>query len=106
MRNLTRKNSEQLDLSIKVFFGLDKEACELSDESGTPMFERALKTLGPLEPDEMYAFEPALIAGGKMLVEKLAKVKLDQHLTILGQLAPPTLPSDIDSIIGKLTGKK
>jgi hypothetical protein len=77
-----------------------------NDESGTPMFERALKKLGPLESDEMYAFEPALIAGGKMDVDKLAKVKLDQHLTILRQLASPTLPSDIDSVIGKLIGKK
>ncbi|VWC82338.1 hypothetical protein BLA39750_01295 [Burkholderia lata] len=106
VRNLTRKNPEQLDLSIKAFFGLDKETCELGDESGKPMFDRALKNLGPLEADEMYAFEPALIVGGKLAVDKLAKVKLDQHLTILRQLASPTLPANIDSDIKKLNAKK
>ncbi|VWC03807.1 hypothetical protein BLA6993_04986 [Burkholderia lata] len=49
---------EQLDLSIKAFFGLDKDTCELGDESGNPMCERALNNLGRLEADGMYAFEP------------------------------------------------
>jgi hypothetical protein len=50
-----------------------------------------------LEPDEVYAFEPAIVLGGKMRLENLAKLKLGVHLTVLRQLASPTLPfSNID----------
>jgi hypothetical protein len=50
-----------------------------------------------LEPDEVYGFEPAIMLGGKMRLENLAKLKLDVHLTVLRQLASPTLPfSNID----------
>jgi hypothetical protein len=56
------------------------------------LFERALHTLGPLSSTEMYGFEPALVAGGRMALEHLKKVNLDVHLTILRQLAPPKIP--------------
>ncbi|WP_225936339.1 GAD-like domain-containing protein [Caballeronia sp. NK8] len=104
IRNLTRKKPDQLDLSLRAFFGLDKATCDLQDESGKPLFARALSRLGAVEPDEMYAFEPALIAGGKMVIDGLAKVKLDQHLTILRQLSPPTFPfcKDLNELISKL----
>jgi hypothetical protein len=96
VRDLTRKTLQKLDLS-RAFIGLGKDACDLKDESGLPLFDRALGSLGALAPDEMYGFEPAVVLGGKMLLEKLRKVKLDQHLTILRQLAAPTMPfSNID----------
>ena len=50
----------------------------------------------------MYGFEPAIVLGGKMRLENLRKVKLDQHLTILRQLAAPTMPFsnlDIDKLM-------
>ena len=50
----------------------------------------------------MYGFEPAIILGGKMQLENLAKLKLDVHLTILRQLAAPTMPYaniDIDKLL-------
>lgn len=94
---LKKKPKDKLDLSIKAFLGLSKTNCDLKDESGKPLFERALKKLGPLAPDEIYGFEPAIVSGGKMQLENLVKVKLDQHLTILRQLAAPTMPfSNID----------
>ena len=34
----------------------------------------------------------ALIAGGQMNLDHLKKVKLDVHLTLLRQLAPPKIP--------------
>ncbi|WP_241150818.1 T6SS immunity protein Tdi1 domain-containing protein, partial [Pseudomonas viridiflava] len=39
------------------------------------LFELALKKLGPLDPDEMYAFVPALALGGSMELKNLKKVK-------------------------------
>ncbi len=100
--NLTPKSPDRLDLNIKRFFGLSMKSCDCKDDSGEPLFARALATLGPLAPDEMYGFEPALILGGKMTLQNLRKVKLDQHLTILRQLATPTLPMskiDIDALL-------
>jgi hypothetical protein len=105
VRDLTKKVPQKLDLSLRAFIGMGKDACDLKDESGMPLFDRALRALGALGPDEMYGFEPAIILGGKMLLENLHKVKLDHHLTILRQLAPPTMPfSNVD--IEKLIAKK
>jgi hypothetical protein len=50
----------------------------------------------------MYGFAPALAVGGVMTLEHLRKVKVDQHLTILRQLAAPSFPFgnvDLDKII-------
>jgi len=95
--NLKRRMDDP-DFYLRTFFSNKSiDRCDLDDESGIPLFERALAMLGPLEPDEVYGFEPAVILGGKMRLENLAKLKLDVHLTILRQLAAPTMPfSDID----------
>lgn len=101
-RNLFPQPPEDLDRSIQVFVTKDRTVCDYTDDFGQPLFERALAKLGPLAPDEMYGFEPALVAGGKMRLENLRKLKLDQHLTILRQLAAPTLPFskvDIDKLL-------
>lgn len=103
-RDLKRQDKQDIDISIRAFLGLSKDNCDLYDESDHPLFARAFETLGNLEPDEMYGFEPALVVGGKMLLENLRKVKLDQHLTILRQLAAPIMPFaniDIDALIDK-----
>lgn len=92
------KTMDDPDFDARVFFSnKSPDYCDLNDESGQPLFERALAKLGPLQPDELYGFEPALVLGGKMRLENLAKLKLDEHLTILRQLAAPTLPfSNVD----------
>ena len=96
-KNLKPKTEEDQDWSVRAFLGLSAKSCDLKDESGSLLFERALARLGPLEPDEVYGFEPALVLGGQMRLENLAKLKLDVHLTILRQLAAPTLPfSNVD----------
>lgn len=102
-KELKPKSVNARDSSIRSFFGSSTLAgYDYKDESGQPLFDRALAKLGPLAPDEMYGFEPALVAGGKMRLENLRKVKLDQHLTILRQLAAPTMPFsniDIDKLL-------
>ena len=97
-KELKPKTSAELDLSIRSFFAFSKPTrFDMKDENGQPLFERALAKLGPLEYDEIFGFEPAIVLGGKMRLENLTKVKLDAHLTILRQLASPTLPfSNID----------
>jgi hypothetical protein len=101
-KDLQPKNKEDRDWSVRSFLGLSASECDLEDESGLQLFERAVAKYGPLEPDEVFGFEPAIVLGGRMLLENLVKLKLDVHLTILRQLAAPTLPLtnvDIEKLI-------
>jgi hypothetical protein len=103
-KNLKKRDQRRLDVSVRSFFCIEQGSCDLDDEAGTPLFRRALAALGPLDPDEMFGFEPAIVLGGKMHLENLRKVKLDQHLTILRQLAAPQTPLsnvDLDNLIPK-----
>lgn len=88
--------SDEFDDEIALFFASrDRESNDLED-----LFQQALKELGPLEPDEMYGFVPALALGGPADLKHLRKVKTIEHLTFLSQLAPLTdwgFP-DLDSL--------
>jgi hypothetical protein len=97
-KDLRPKTADKLDFEIRgMFSGRMKPDCDMKDEAGQPLFDRALRQLGPLTVDEMYGFEPALAAGGRLRLENLRRIKLDQHLTILRQLAAPKMPfSNID----------
>jgi hypothetical protein len=74
------------DISVQAFFA--SKDPERNDFDG--LFQRALTTLGPLQPDEMYGFVPALALGGPGDLKHLQKVKTIEHLTFLSQLAPLT----------------
>lgn len=100
--NLKRRMDDP-DFYLRTFFSNKSiDRCDLDDESGLHLFERAVARLGTLASDEVYGFEPAIVLGGKMRLESLAKLKLDVHLTILRQLAAPTIPFsnvDIDKLL-------
>ncbi|MDZ7914362.1 MAG: GAD-like domain-containing protein [Rhodococcus sp. (in: high G+C Gram-positive bacteria)] len=102
-KELRVRTAEELDFKIRGFFGATmKDECDFTDANKKPLFDRAMKKLGPLAPDEMYALEPAMVLGGKPTLENLTRVKLDPHLTLLRQLAAPTMPYadvDIDKLI-------
>lgn len=72
--------------------GLHDRSSDFASDAEGYLFEPALRTLGRLEPDEMYGFEPALVAGGTAVLANLRRAKLHPHLLILRQLAQPTLP--------------
>ncbi|WP_413457748.1 GAD-like domain-containing protein [Herbaspirillum huttiense] len=100
---LKEKSKEDQDFSIRSFFACsDSARFDMKDEGGEPLFERARSKLGPLEPHEIYGFEPAIVLGGKMHLENLAKVNANVHLTILRQFAETELPLagiDIDKLL-------
>jgi len=92
-KSLKPKSDDSRDNSIRSFFASsNKTDFDLKDEHRTPLFDRALAKLGPLQADEVYGFEPALVLGGEKRLENLAKLKLDVHLTVLRQLGSPTVP--------------
>lgn len=75
-----------------LYAGASLTHCDFASDDEGYLFEPAFRTLGRLEPDEIYGFEPALVAGGKAVLANLHRLKLHQHLLILRQLAQPTLP--------------
>ncbi len=68
------------------FVAFSADAFDMDDIKDKPLFKRALKKLGRLQPVEMYGFEPALALGGVPDLGKLAKVSLAEHLALLRQL--------------------
>ena len=96
-----RDNSERVaqgkaDQLVESFIvSMDKKRLEQKDALDKPLFDRALKTLGPLAADEMYAFEPALAIGGKAELKNLRKVKTVEHLVMLAQLGERRVMRDI-----------
>lgn len=84
------------DRLVRYFFStLKAKDLDQKDHLDKPLFDRALRTLGPLAPDEMYGFEPALAVGGKAELKNLRKVKAVEHLVILAQLGERQLMRDI-----------
>ncbi|KYQ80472.1 MULTISPECIES: type VI secretion system immunity protein, TaeI family [Acinetobacter] len=70
------------------FFYSDKDSLDHIDKNGKKLFDRAVKKLGVLKADEMYAFEPALALGGEESLSHLAKVNLPVHMKLLKQVTP------------------
>ena len=88
-----KKPVKNPELALRGFFsGSDPSYADALDEVGQPLFQRALNTLGPLQPDEMYGFEPPLIVGGKARIENVRIVKINEHLGMLRQFAGPQFP--------------
>lgn len=75
------------NFSLAVFIGqIDLDMLDFEDESEKPLFKCAVKKLGVVGSDEMYAFEPALSLGGPAQLASLVKVKLEEHLHFLAEL--------------------
>jgi hypothetical protein len=72
----------------RFFSGTNPEDLDIKDADGKPLFERAVAKLGPLAMDEVFAFEPALTAGGTAKLDNLAKRNIHVHLSLLAQLGP------------------
>lgn len=88
-KNLKRTIDDP-DFYIRTFFGfLTKNRCDVKDEDGRRLFDRAVKKLGPLRTHEVFGFEPALVLGGRMDLINISKLNLDAHLTILRQFSSP-----------------
>ncbi|MDR0777426.1 MAG: DUF1851 domain-containing protein [Azonexus sp.] len=84
------------DRSVQLFFAAtSKESYDETDINEKPLFERALKKLGPLEHDTMYGFVPVLALGGEPNLENLQKLDAHVHLDILSQVTERQVMRDI-----------
>lgn len=92
-RRLKPKTPQDQDHSVRVLLSVgDPEGFDYSDTDGTLLFDRAVNKYGPLAPDEMYGFEPALVLGGSPTLDNLRRLKLDPHLLTLRGFATPRVP--------------
>ena len=67
------------------------DSLNVYDDNDKPLFARAKKKLGILEPGECYGFAPALAMGGAPNLENLSKMKANEHFLFLAQLQNFTL---------------
>jgi hypothetical protein len=94
-------SEEEKERFIGIFIsGMNKNNSDSYDKDEKPLFKKALKKLGQLEADEMYAFVPALALGGLADLKFLQKVKLQEQLSILAQLEEPTIMKTIHEVFG------
>ncbi len=85
---------EKRDFKAMMFFShRGPEECDEQDTNDNPLFQRALKKLGPVGPDEMYGYRHMLVAGGQNVLDNLEKTDLLSHLMLLRDLhGPASLP--------------
>ncbi len=81
------KNGKE-NLKVQVFFsGRSPERINIKLQNKKLLFKDAVKKFGPLEPDEMFTFEPALFIGGNKSLENLNKVNLHIQHSILADFS-------------------
>ena len=84
---------------MQLFFSsMTRESMEFKDVDGNPLFEKALKKLGPLSHDTIYGFVPALSVTGEPRLENLKLLDALTHLEILAQMTPKQVMLDINKI--------
>lgn len=84
------------DKDLQLFFSSSsREAYDLKDVDGQPLFARALAKLGPLDHDTMYGFVPALALGGEPSLDRLQKLNAYVHLDILAQMTELQVMADV-----------
>ena len=64
---------------------------DVADPKNKPLYKRAVKKLGPLQPGEIYGFVPALAFGGTPGLENLHRLSALEHFSILAQIDTPKL---------------
>jgi len=101
--HLRTKKEDDLNEDIRSFFAFsDPDYLDEEDIDEKPLFKRALKKLGCLEPNEMYGFDHALVAGGPNTLDNLTKVEIEPYLLMLrdlgGPMAFPFFGYDFDAL--------
>lgn len=81
----------ELALATRLSF-LTPDAADIEGDDGEMLFDAAVARLGPLQPTEVFGFEPALILGGPASADHLRKQRMDVHLSLLRQFGPAQVP--------------
>jgi hypothetical protein len=83
-------SNEEENIKIQYYFGAKSpRSFDMDDASEKPLFERALKKLGRLKPEQMYGFSHSPMLGGKETLSNLDIVDLDIYHHIARQMQAP-----------------
>ena len=81
-----RKTTQEIHIYTSLVSSDYTEDYDLYDDAERPLFKRAKRELGSLEPDEIYALKLAPALGGIAGLENLKRVKAREQIGILAQL--------------------
>lgn len=89
-RDANRFSPDEEDFDMRCFWGFqNKKFVDYGDASEKPLFERALKKLGRLKPEQMYGFSHSPMLGGKETLSNLDIVDLEIYHHIALQMQAP-----------------
>lgn len=95
-------SAEQKDRKLSLFFGVKgKKSLDMNDQNDKPLFKKIVKKIGSLDYDEMYAFVPALAAGGIADIEHVQIVKIHEQLELLAELDTPLILKSVGELFEK-----
>ncbi|MEQ2027448.1 GAD-like domain-containing protein [Xenorhabdus szentirmaii] len=87
-----KKDKRAFDLDIFTFFANKSvEYLDLKENDTHDIFSRAVKKYGPLEENEIFGFEPAIVLGGDIKFENVRKLNMHIHFDILRQFSEPDI---------------
>ena len=78
------------------------EDIDIYDQNEKLLFDRCLTNLGELKDNEIYAYEPPAVLGGKQLIENMKKVDLFQYIPFVAQLDKFQVMLDISKEVDRL----
>ena len=85
-------STEEENKYMRYFWGnKDPKYVDYNDQNDTPLFDRALKKLGPVKADEMYGLKLARALGGDILLDNLGIMKLAVYHDIARQMKAPEI---------------
>ena len=101
--NKNLKDGEHLRAFLsKVMIRGTKESIDTYDQNEKLLFDRCLTNLGELKDNEIYAYEPPAVLGGKQLIENMKKVDLFQYIPFVAQLDKFQVMLDISKEVDRL----
>ncbi|REF26452.1 hypothetical protein BDD26_1095 [Xenorhabdus cabanillasii] len=88
----SEKTKKELDFDISTFFSSKNiDSLDLTEESNTSIFSKAIENHGLLNENEIFGFEPAISLGGEIKVENVRKLNMHIHFDILRQFSEPDI---------------
>lgn len=88
-----------IDFELQNFMAFKRvKDVDLLDNQQTPLFDRAFKKLGLLQPNEVYGFVPLPALGGACDLKYLQKVEAFTYMDMLAQNTPMRVMPDYAAI--------
>lgn len=88
-------SDERDDQIYAALTAQDRQSADVVGDDGRPLFDRVRASKGPVGPDTVYGFVPALALGGPVRPESVEIVNAPAHLELLSDVTPRRVIPDI-----------